>query len=81
MEKSDDKYFKVYLRTITRVKEQKLLIEVLRNELQETKFQLLRMRLDLQALSENPVGKAAERIRHRYNIKRVVLGSSREMIN
>jgi|WetSurSiteA1Bulk_404760.scaffolds.fasta_scaffold44021_3 hypothetical protein len=81
MEKSDDRYFKVYLRTITRVKEQKLLIEVLRNELQEERFRNLRMRMDLQALSENPEGKAASRIRHRYNIKRVVLGTTPELTN
>jgi hypothetical protein len=81
MEKSDDKYFKVYLRTITRVKEQKLLIDVLRNELQEVRFKNLRMRLDLQALSENPDGKAADRIRHRYNIKRVILNAHPELKN
>jgi hypothetical protein len=73
MDKSDDRYFKVYLRTITRVKEQKLLIDVLRNELQEERFKNLRMRMDLQAISENPEGKAAARIRYRYNIKRVIL--------
>ena len=61
MERSDDKYFKVYLRTITRVKEQKLLIDVLRNELQEVRFKNLRMRMDLQALSENPERKGSRK--------------------
>ena len=72
MEQSSDKHFKVYLRTITRVKEQKLLIEVLRNELQEERYKNLKMRLDLQVITENPNGRAAERIRHRYNIKRAL---------
>jgi hypothetical protein len=79
MEKSDNRYLQTYLKT--KVKEQKLLINVIRNELQEERFKNLRLRLDLQVLTENPESKAADKIRHRYNIKRAVLVNSLEFIN
>ena len=74
-----DRYLQNYLKG--KVRDQKALIGMLRSELQEERFQSLKMRLDLQVLAESPDSSAARRIRHRYNIKKAVLSHSFEPVN
>ena len=60
-------------RMLERSRRQKLLIEVLRSELKEERFNNLRMRLDLQVLTERPDSRAAVRICHRWHIKKAII--------
>lgn len=71
MDLSDDRYLQTYLKN--KVREQKEIIKELRQELHDERYKNLRMRLDLVVLMERPNSTAADRIRHRYNIKSVIL--------
>lgn len=74
----DDRYLQHYLKN--KVRDQKALIRELRKELHEERFKNLRMRLDLMVLMESPGSKAADRIRHRYNLKAVILHEGIEVL-
>jgi hypothetical protein len=74
MATEDEHYLQQYLKG--KVKNQAILINDLRSDLQKERFKSLKLRLDLQVILENPGSLAAQKIRHRWNIQRVIFSEA-----
>lgn len=74
MATEDERNLQQYLKG--KVKNQAVLINDLRSDLQKERFKSLKLRLDLQVVIENPDSPAAQKIRHRWNIQRVIFSEA-----